>query len=108
VLLLDLGGVSSLGFNDVPVHVPSGWPSVDDDEAFWCFVGWGCLGHYPVGRLLVVGLNYSWSLTLIRNHQHAASAVVSSGFHHMGHANMTNDMFWASQCNHDGGFWASH
>jgi predicted NAD/FAD-dependent oxidoreductase len=76
VLQLGPGDVSTLGFNVVPIHMPSGWLSVIDDEAFWCAVGWGRLGQYPVGRLLVVAMNHSWSRTLIRNHQQTALAVV--------------------------------
>jgi hypothetical protein len=93
------GDVSSLGFNIVPVHVPSSWLSVIDDEAFWCFMGWGCLGHYPVGRLPAVATNHSWSQTLIHNHWQTAS---------YGSCHMTNDLFWADPCSNDGGFLASH
>jgi hypothetical protein len=54
VLQLDLGDVLSLGFNVVPVHVPSSWPSVIDYGAYRRFVGWGHLVQCQVGKTLMV------------------------------------------------------
>jgi hypothetical protein len=108
VLQLSPGDVSSLRFNVVLIHVPSGWLSVVDNKAFWCSVGWGRLGHYQLGRLPVVATNHLWSQTLIRNHRQRALAVLSIRFHHMGHANMTSDMFQANPCSNNGGFLANH
>jgi hypothetical protein len=107
VLQPDPGGVSSLRLNIVPVHVPSGWPSVVDDGAFSCYVDRGRMGQNPVDMLLVVRVNHLWSWTPIHSHQQTASAVWSDGIHHMGHASMTTDMLLVILHPNDGGFLAS-